>query len=86
MIYRSGLIAKRGVEIPLDSVNAIHFDQKIWERLLGLGDLKVDSASVADSASARAETYSAVRRCAAWAGFAQTRASAASDAPKERAR
>ncbi len=47
VIYRSGLIAKRGVEIPLDSVNAIHFDQKIWERMLGLGDLKVDSASVA---------------------------------------
>ncbi len=47
VIYRSGIIAKRGVEIPLDSVNAIHFEQKIWERMLGLGDLKVDSASVA---------------------------------------
>jgi uncharacterized membrane protein YdbT with pleckstrin-like domain len=46
VIYRSGIIAKRGVEIPLDSVNAIHFEQKIWERALGLGDLKVDSASV----------------------------------------
>jgi uncharacterized membrane protein YdbT with pleckstrin-like domain len=46
VIYRSGIIAKRGVEIPLDSVNAIHFEQKIWERALGLGDLRVDSASV----------------------------------------
>jgi uncharacterized membrane protein YdbT with pleckstrin-like domain len=46
VIYRSGILAKRGVEIPLDSVNAIHFGQKIWERALGLGDLKVDSASV----------------------------------------
>jgi uncharacterized membrane protein YdbT with pleckstrin-like domain len=46
VIYRSGIVAKRGVEIPLDSVNAIHFGQKIWERALGLGDLKVDSASV----------------------------------------
>ncbi|MEJ5256447.1 MAG: PH domain-containing protein [Acidimicrobiales bacterium] len=46
VIYRSGILAKRGVEIPLDSINAIHFSQKIWERVLGLGDLKVDSASV----------------------------------------
>lgn len=46
VIYRSGILAKRGVEIPLDSVNAIHFSQKIWERVLGLGDLKIDSASI----------------------------------------
>ena len=36
----------KDLEIPLDSVNAIHFGQRIWERALGLGDLKVDSASV----------------------------------------
>jgi uncharacterized membrane protein YdbT with pleckstrin-like domain len=46
VIYRSGIVSKRGVEIPLDSINAIHFNQRIWERMLGLGDLKVDSASV----------------------------------------
>jgi uncharacterized membrane protein YdbT with pleckstrin-like domain len=46
VIYRSGIIAKRGVEIPLESINAIRFSQKVWERALGLGDLKVDSASV----------------------------------------
>jgi uncharacterized membrane protein YdbT with pleckstrin-like domain len=46
VIYRSGIVAKRGVEIPLESINAIRFSQKIWERALGLGDLKVDSASV----------------------------------------
>jgi membrane protein YdbS with pleckstrin-like domain len=46
VIYRYGVVAKRGVEIPLESINAIHFSQKIWERALGLGDLKVDSASV----------------------------------------
>lgn len=46
VIYRSGVLAKRGVEIPLESINAIHFSQKLWERALGLGDLKVDSASV----------------------------------------
>jgi uncharacterized membrane protein YdbT with pleckstrin-like domain len=46
VIFRRGIVAKRGVEIPLDSINAIHFEQKIWERALGLGDLRVDSASV----------------------------------------
>ncbi len=46
VIYRSGVFAKRGVEIPLESINAIHFAQKIWERALGLGDLRVDSASI----------------------------------------
>jgi uncharacterized membrane protein YdbT with pleckstrin-like domain len=46
VIFRHGIIAKRGVEIPLDSINAIHFSQKIWERALGLGDLRIDSASV----------------------------------------
>jgi uncharacterized membrane protein YdbT with pleckstrin-like domain len=46
VMFRHGIIAKRGVEIPLDSINAIHFSQKIWERALGLGDLRIDSASV----------------------------------------
>jgi membrane protein YdbS with pleckstrin-like domain len=46
VIYRYGVLAKRGVEIPLESVNAIHFSQALWERALGLGDLQVDSASI----------------------------------------
>lgn len=46
VIFRHGIIAKKGVEIPLDSINAIHFSQRIWERALGLGDLRIDSASV----------------------------------------
>lgn len=46
VIYRFGVVARRGVEIPLESVNAIHFSQKLWERAIGLGDLRVDSASV----------------------------------------
>ena len=46
VIFRHGIIAKRGVEIPLDSINAIHFSQRMWERALGLGDLRIDSASV----------------------------------------
>ena len=47
VIYRSGIISKTGVEIPLESINAIHFSQRFWERMLGLGDLRIDSASIA---------------------------------------
>jgi len=45
LIYRSGVIAKSGIEIPLDRINTIFFNQKIWERLIGVGDLMVESAS-----------------------------------------
>ncbi len=47
VIYRRGIISKTGIEIPLDSINAIHFSQRFWERMLGLGDLRIDSASIA---------------------------------------
>lgn len=46
VIYRAGIIGKSGIEIPLESINAIHFGQRVFERILGLGDLKIDSASV----------------------------------------
>lgn len=46
VIYRSGVIAKKGIEIPLESINAIHFSQTIFERILSLGDIQIDSASV----------------------------------------
>lgn len=45
LIWRTGVIAKRGIEIPLDRINTIFFSQKIWERLLGVGDLTIESAS-----------------------------------------
>ena len=45
VIYRSGVIAKHGIEIPLQRINTIFFSQRIFERLLGLGDLKIESAS-----------------------------------------
>jgi uncharacterized membrane protein YdbT with pleckstrin-like domain len=47
VIYRSGIVAKSGIEIPLGSINAIHFEQGVLERILGLGDLRIDSASIA---------------------------------------
>lgn len=43
-IYREGIIAKRGVEIPLDRVNTVFFNQGILERLVGAGTLTIESA------------------------------------------
>lgn len=45
VIYRSGVVAKRGIEIPLERINTIFFNQRIFERMLGLGDLEIESAS-----------------------------------------
>lgn len=43
LIYRQGILARGGVEIPLDRVNNVNFSQTILERLLGVGDLMVES-------------------------------------------
>lgn len=43
VIYRSGVIAKRGVEIPINRVNNVNFSQTIFERLVGAGDLLIES-------------------------------------------
>jgi uncharacterized membrane protein YdbT with pleckstrin-like domain len=45
IIYRKGIVAKKGMEIPLQRINTIFFSQRLFERLLGLGDLKIESAS-----------------------------------------
>lgn len=45
LIVRRGIIAKNGVEIPLDRINTVFFQQSILERFLGAGDLVVESAS-----------------------------------------
>lgn len=43
LIYRSGVLAKKGIEIPLERVNNIHFNQSIFERMLRSGDLMIES-------------------------------------------
>jgi uncharacterized membrane protein YdbT with pleckstrin-like domain len=45
VIHRQGLIAKRSIEIPLDKINDIRFDQGIFDRMVGAGDLTIRSAS-----------------------------------------
>src|SRR3954452_24430965 len=44
VISRSGIVSKRGTEIPLDRINNIDFSQRIWERVIGAGDLDIESA------------------------------------------
>jgi uncharacterized membrane protein YdbT with pleckstrin-like domain len=44
VIYRTGVLAKRGVEIPMERINNINFRQGIWERVIGAGDLDIESA------------------------------------------
>jgi len=43
LILRSGVISKKGMEIPLDRVNTVFFSQRLRERLLGYGDLIIES-------------------------------------------
>ena len=44
VIFRSGFVAKRGVEIPLDRITNIDFQQGPIERVIGAGDLDIQSA------------------------------------------
>ena len=44
LIYRHGVLAKHGIEIPLERVNTVFFSQSILERIVGSGDLVIESA------------------------------------------
>lgn len=44
LIHREGVIAKNGIEIPLDRVQTIRFSQTVFERMIGAGDLLIESA------------------------------------------
>ena len=43
LIYRTGILAKSGREIPLERINDITFSQSIFERIIGAGDLLIES-------------------------------------------
>jgi membrane protein YdbS with pleckstrin-like domain len=45
VIFRHGVFAKTGIEIPLERVNSVHFNQTILERIVGAGDLLIESGS-----------------------------------------
>ncbi|MHB1138107.1 MAG: PH domain-containing protein [Microthrixaceae bacterium] len=43
-IYREGIISKRGIEIPLERINTVFFNQGIIDRLVKAGTLTIESA------------------------------------------
>jgi uncharacterized membrane protein YdbT with pleckstrin-like domain len=45
IIHRQGLIAKSSMEIPLEAINDVRFDQGVVDRVLGAGTLVIQSAS-----------------------------------------
>ena len=44
VVHRSGVLAKRGREIPLDHINDIGYRQTVFDRIIGAGDLVIESA------------------------------------------
>ena len=45
IISRRGVFAKTGMEIPLERINTVVFNQSFFERIVGAGDLGIESAS-----------------------------------------
>jgi uncharacterized membrane protein YdbT with pleckstrin-like domain len=44
IIYRTGWLRKHGIDIPLDRVNNVVISQSLTERIIGAGDLLIESA------------------------------------------
>ncbi len=57
VVSRRGLISKQGIEIPLERINTVFFHQGPFERMVGAGDLVIESAGERGS-----EPFTDVRR------------------------
>ena len=57
IVSRRGVLSKEGVEIPLERVNTVFFKQSVFERMLGSGDLAIESAGERGS-----ESFSNIRK------------------------
>lgn len=44
VMYRTGVLRRHGVEIPLTRLSNINFEQGLWERIIGAGSLVIESA------------------------------------------
>jgi membrane protein YdbS with pleckstrin-like domain len=44
LIFRAGVLSKLSREIPLERLNDVTFTQSLWERMIGAGDLLIESA------------------------------------------
>jgi len=45
VIHRQGWLAKQSMEVPLDRISDVKFGQSIFERLVGAGNLTIESAA-----------------------------------------
>ncbi|HET8931454.1 MAG TPA: PH domain-containing protein [Acidimicrobiales bacterium] len=45
VMSRWGVLSKHGRQIPLERINTVEFSQTLFERMLGAGDLGIESAS-----------------------------------------
>lgn len=45
IMWREGLVTRESRHIPLARVNTVSYTQNVWERILGFGDMNIDSAS-----------------------------------------
>ncbi|MEO6627047.1 MAG: PH domain-containing protein [Aquihabitans sp.] len=57
IVTRRGVLSKQGVEIPLERVNTVFFSQSVFERMVGAGDLGIESAGERGS-----ESFSDIRK------------------------
>jgi uncharacterized membrane protein YdbT with pleckstrin-like domain len=57
VITRRGVLTKSGIEIPLERINTVFFDQRFFERIVGAGDLAIESAGERGS-----ETFENIRK------------------------
>ncbi|MDP9072585.1 MAG: PH domain-containing protein [Actinomycetota bacterium] len=44
LVHRKGIAAKSGREIPLDHINDISYQQGVFDRMIGAGDVVIESA------------------------------------------
>ena len=45
VIHREGVLRRSGIEIPLERINTVFSTQSLFERMIGAGDLSIESAS-----------------------------------------
>ncbi|MCB0977593.1 MAG: PH domain-containing protein, partial [Acidimicrobiales bacterium] len=57
IVSRRGVLTKSGVEIPLERINTVFFQQGVFERIIGSGDLAIESAGERGT-----ETFNDVRK------------------------
>jgi uncharacterized membrane protein YdbT with pleckstrin-like domain len=56
LIHRSGWLAKSSMEIPLENISDVRFNQSVFERVIGAGDLILESPGTFGQ-----ETFSDIR-------------------------